>query len=116
MHRFLSALAALILLPQLAGCSSTGTTSGSDSKAASDLVLLSGSENKSLEPILHEFERKSSSHLQIEYLGSVDTMLRLENGAPGADAVWPANSLWIDLGDRQHLVKKSASIMRSPVV
>lgn len=120
MHRFLSALAALILLPQLAGCSSSGPTSGSasgpSSKAVPDLVLLSGSENKSLEPILHEFERKSSSRLRIEYLGSVDTMLRLESGAAGADAVWPANSLWIDLGDRQHLVKKSASIMRSPVV
>src|SRR5207248_497874 len=40
----------------------------------------------------------------------------LEGGAPGYDAVWPANSLWIDLGDKGHVVKHQASIMRSPVV
>ena len=32
------------------------------------------------------------------------------------DAIWPANSLWISLGDKNHLVKDSESILRSPVV
>lgn len=32
------------------------------------------------------------------------------------DAVWPANHLWIELGDTQKTVKHEQSIMRSPVV
>ena len=32
------------------------------------------------------------------------------------DAVWPANSMWISLGDTQRVVKDQQSIMRSPVV
>jgi len=31
-------------------------------------------------------------------------------------AVWPANSIWISLGDRHKAVKHAESIMRSPVV
>ena len=41
----------------------------------------------------------------------------LKKGAGCAyDAVWPASTLWIALGDTQHVVKHSKSIMRSPVV
>jgi Ca-activated chloride channel family protein len=80
------------------------------------LAILSGSENKSLEPILQRFGRQNGVDVRVQYLGSVDIMLQLEGGAAGYDAVWPANSLWVDLGDQQKLVKHQASIMRSPVV
>src|SRR5262249_29166598 len=55
-------------------------------------------------------------NLQIQYKGSVDIMLMLQDGAPDVDAIWPANSLWISLGDDHHLVKDAQSIMSSPVV
>ena len=33
------------------------------------------------------------------YEGSVDIMQELQNGATGYDAVFPANSIWISMGD-----------------
>ena len=32
------------------------------------------------------------------------------------DAVWPASSLWLSLGDKQGVIKNAKSVMRSPVV
>jgi len=79
--------------------------------------IISGSENKELEPILQRFARKQKRPIEVSYLGSVDIMLELERGtAMDADAVWPANSLWITLGDREKVVKHSRSILHSPVV
>ena len=52
----------------------------------------------------------------MKYSGSVDIMLELQKGADGYDAVWPANSLWISLGDTARKVKLTQSIMTSPVV
>ncbi len=107
--------AAGLALALLTGC---GEHRESRSRASQpvDLTLLSGSENQDLEPILVEFEQQNHVRIGREYSGSVDMMLRLESGAPGVDAVWPANSLWIDLGDRARRVRHQASIMRSPVV
>src|SRR5437899_2018688 len=108
------------LLAALPGCGGQGGPSGAGgtpgSARSGALKVLSGSENKSFEPILKRFGQQNGVDVQLEYLGSVDTMLQLERGAPGYDAVWPANSLWIDLGDKGHIVKHQASIMRSPVV
>lgn len=84
-----------------------------------DVVLhvASGSENKALEPMIDEWGQKNGVDVQITYMGSVDISRELEKGAATAfDAVWPANSLWIELGDRQKVVKHDASILRSPVV
>jgi len=48
---------------------------------------------------------------------TVDIALDLETGKQiHADAVWPANSLWITLGDVHKVVKHEQSIMTSPVV
>jgi hypothetical protein len=52
----------------------------------------------------------------MQYKGSVDIMLELEKGGTDADVVWPANSLWVTLGDKGHIVKHMQSIMTSPVV
>jgi Ca-activated chloride channel family protein len=80
------------------------------------ITIISGSENRTLEPILHDFERKHNTRISMEYKGSVDIMMELEGGTLEYDAVWPANSLWIALGDRNRRVKHSTSIMTSPVV
>ncbi|MCA9759199.1 MAG: VWA domain-containing protein [Candidatus Eisenbacteria bacterium] len=78
--------------------------------------ILSGSENKTLEPILQEFARSKGVALEMDYKGSVDIMLALQQPEFEYDAVWPANSLWISIGDTQRRVKHSKSIMTSPVV
>lgn len=81
-----------------------------------DFYIISGSENESLQPIIEEFANKTNYNIHMEYMGSVDIMHALKEGASGYDAVWPANSLWIALGDENHLVKYEKSIMYSPIV
>lgn len=80
--------------------------------------IVSGSENKGLEPIIKAFGKKNGVKFTIKYMGSVDmTLALMEQGARTTyDAIWPANSLWISLGDKNRVVKHSKSIMRSPVV
>jgi Ca-activated chloride channel homolog len=110
-----TALLSLATLVSSAGCGSRSGGSGGTASGGS-LHILSGSENKSLEPILQRFASQNGATVSTDYLGSVDMMIRLEDGAAEYDAVWPANSLWVDMGDRKRLVKRSSSIMRSPVV
>ncbi len=63
------------------------------------LNILSGSENEVLEPILEEFEKQNNVNINMTYEGSVDIMQELQNGAENYDAVFPANSIWISMGD-----------------
>lgn len=94
----------------------TGET-GRPSSSGVTLTIVSGSENEGLEPILQSFARQRGFTVEMRYLGSVQISLLLENGAPeGIDAVWPASTLWITLGDRRRVVRHAASISRSPVV
>lgn len=81
------------------------------------LHIVSGSENKSLEPLIKDWARDNKADVDITYLGSVDISRELSKGTETEfDAVWPANSLWIELGDTQKVVKHDASVLRSPVV
>lgn len=80
------------------------------------LSLVAGSENKELEPVLSEFAQKKNISLQINYLGSLDIMNLLRSGDVGYDALWPASSIWLTLGDEKHLLKHSQSISNMPVV
>ena len=50
------------------------------------------------------------------YEGSVDIMQELQNGAENYDAVFPANSIWISMGDTNLKVKNQKSITTTPVV
>ncbi len=79
-------------------------------------VIISGSENESLEPILKKFGRRNRVNIEMHYKGSVDIMLELQKGTLEADAIWPANSLWISMGDKDRKIKHIKSIMTSPVV
>lgn len=102
-------LFALLPILGLAGCL--------DENPKLSVTMLSGSENKSLYPIVEEFAKEQGVDIQIKGRGSVDIMLDIRNGTSAeADIVWPAASLWLELGDTQRVVKHEQSIMRSPVV
>lgn len=78
--------------------------------------ILSGSENKELSDLLDECSYKTGVEIEMTYKGSVDIMNELKNGAEGYDAVWPASSIWLSLGDENHIIKHDKSISSSPVV
>ena len=81
------------------------------------LAVVAGSENKTLEPLMLDWAQANGVDLTLTYLGSVDISRELNKGTATAyDAVWPANSLWIQLGDTGKVVKDAQSVLRSPVV
>jgi Ca-activated chloride channel family protein len=86
----------------------------SDPKNA--LRILSGSENRDLEFLLEDFCGKNGAAISISYMGSLDIMQILRQGGGEYDAVWPANSMWISLGDAFFRVKHTASVYQTPVV
>ena len=109
---FVGLLLLLLLVPLLAACSGD---SSEDNK--SSLHIVAGSENEALEPIIQQWANDNDANIQVTYKGSLDIMLDLEDGQTEYDAVWPANSIWLNLGDEQHRkVKHAESILRSPVV
>lgn len=84
---------------------------------AISLSILSGSENQALEPLIQDWARDEGVMVSVTYLGSVDISRELQSGQSSAyDAVWPAHSLWIELGDTEKTVAHATSILRSPVV
>jgi Ca-activated chloride channel family protein len=85
--------------------------------ANADLVIVSGSENKGLQPIIDDWAQREGKKVAVVYQGSVDIYRSLQQGAAMPyDAIWPANHLWIELGDTRKVVRHEQSIMRSPVV
>ena len=95
----------------------TAVFSGCTSIGRVTINIVSGSENETLEPIIEEFEKKYNVNVKMHYKGSVDIMSMLQSGEiEEYDAVWPANSMWISMGDEDRNVKHTQSIMTSPVV
>lgn len=81
------------------------------------LRIVAGSESKEIEQIIKDVARANGFSVEMQYLGSVDMMLELQGEDFAWDAVLPANSMWIRLGDEERRrVSDEASIMRSPVV
>ena len=78
--------------------------------------ILSGSENQELEAVLEACGKETGVDIEMTYQGSVDIMRTLQQGAGEYDAVWPASSLWLSLGDTGHLVKHAQSVSLTPVV
>lgn len=116
-----TALISLGLVMGICGCSKGGTQGENTADFSTNggkqtICILSGSENKELESILAECSKTTNVKIEMTYKGSVDIMRELETGAPEYDAVWPASSIWISLGDSGHLVKHDESISITPVV
>lgn len=81
------------------------------------LNIISGSENKTLEPLIKEYASKNNIDIVMHYKGSVDMMQMMQTDQIlDYDAVWPANSLWISLGDSAKRIDHERSIMTSPIV
>ena len=80
-------------------------------------TIVSGSENEVLAPMVQEFCASRGASCTMRYQGSLDIALSLKAGAdPGADAVWPAASIWIDMFDTARRVKSVKSIVQMPVI
>lgn len=96
------------------GTSGSVTTIGSGSKV---LRIVSGSENKELEPILTDFADRNQVRIEMTYMGSLDIMRALQEEDFPYDAVWPASSIWLNAGDETlHRVKHAESVSITPVV
>ncbi len=81
------------------------------------LRIASGSENKPLEPIIQKWAGRNNTTVEMTYIGSVDISREIEAGTGTVfDAVWPAHSIWVELGDQNKTTSGCQSILRSPVV
>ena len=87
-----------------------------DRQWAETLRILSGSENKELESILEDFAEENDLRIEMTYQGSLDIMRMLGQENIPYDAVWPASSLWISVGDTNHKIKHAESVSITPVV
>lgn len=80
------------------------------------LKIVSGSENKELEPIIEEYAKENKQNIQIDYQGSLDIMRLIGDSNITYDAVWPASSIWLNLGDSNHILKYTETTSQTPVV
>ena len=111
-------LALLTAAAVLTGCD-TAADSGADTVLGSGgktLRIVSGSENRELEPILEDFAKSEGVRIEMTYQGSLDIMRLLEGEELPCDAVWPASSLWLDAADTPLNLKHAESISITPVV
>lgn len=106
----------------LAACGN-GTTTASQAdkvfpgqRAQSTIRIVSGSENRVLEPIIEEFTKKNPVTIEMTYMGSLEIMRLLQGDQIPYDAVWPASSLWVSVGDEAHRVKHLESTSTTPVI
>ena len=94
------------------------TYSVADSKES--IRVASGSENKEVADAVRQAAEQADVSVTVDYMGSLDIMDALRNKGHHAgrdyDAVWPASSMWITLGDTGHLVKDRISTSTTPVV
>ncbi len=85
-------------------------------RANATIRIVSGSENRVLEPIIEEFTKNNPVTIEMTYMGSLEIMRLLQGDVLPYDAVWPASSLWVSVGDEQHRVKHLESTSTTPVI
>lgn len=110
-------LGLVVLVFSLSAC---GMDSGLDifsdgSDGAGTLRVVSGSENEEFEHIIEEYNKTSDYKVSIDYMGSLDIMRLLQSGNLDYDALWPASSIWLSLGDDHRLLKHQEPIATSPI-
>ena len=77
--------------------------------------IISSTENKDVEEIIHKFARKNDIDLRIDYAGTIDIMEKLNNGDK-YDAVWSSNSIWLYMLNDNIKISNSKSTSINPVV
>ncbi|MDO5690271.1 MAG: VWA domain-containing protein [Tissierellia bacterium] len=116
----------LAVLMLLVGCnseggikSSSGNSTGPSATLGSGgtvLRIVSGSENRELESLIQGYADKNKMTIEMTYMGSIDIMRKLQEQTTDFDAVWPASSIWISMGDTSFRVKHTESSTITPVV
>lgn len=122
--RLLSILLIFVII--LSACSSEGVKEVKNHQSKGDFVsksgsgdsikIVAGSENKVLEPILEEYAKKSGKKIEMAYMGSLDIMRMLSSDNIKYDAVWPASSIWLNMGDTNRILKHAETTSITPVV
>lgn len=141
-RRIVPALAVLVLAAGLAGCMGAGAPEvepapdgGAPAQAAVDiqeadgaqrfvpaggtdltLKIASGSENKEAAEAIAYAAGEAGVTVEMHYMGSLEIRSVLEAGGADYDAVWPASSMWISLGDTGHITRNAQSTSTTPVV
>lgn len=87
----------------------TQTFQPSGGKPTATLSIASGSENKEVAVAIQKAADQSNVAVTMHYMGSLEIMNALKAGGQDHDAVWPASSMWISMGDTKHIVKDAAS-------
>lgn len=78
--------------------------------------IVAGSEMKELEPVLEAYAKDSGQKIEMDYAGSLEISQMLESNEVSYDAVWPASSIWLDLGDTHRLLKHAETTSITPVI
>lgn len=94
----------------------TQTFQPSGGKPTATLSIASGSENKEVATAIQKAADQSNVAVTMHYMGSLEIMNALKAGGKNYDAVWPASSMWISMGDAKHIVKDAASTSTTPIV
>nr|WP_236029351.1 VWA domain-containing protein [Bifidobacterium miconisargentati] len=94
----------------------TQTFTPADGKPTATLNVASGSENKEVATAIQKAADASNVAITMHYMGSLEIMNALKAGGRDYDAVWPASSMWISMGDTKHVVKDAASTSTTPIV
>ena len=92
------------------------TFTPSSGKVQTTLNIASGSENREVAQAIQKAADESGVTVTMNYMGSLDIMNALKDGGEQYDAVWPASSMWISMGDTKHIVKNAASTSTTPIV
>ncbi|MEE8723257.1 MAG: hypothetical protein SOI23_00610 [Atopobiaceae bacterium] len=77
----------------------TQTFTPSSGTATAMLKVTSGSENEEAAEAIQYTVDASGVAVELHYMGSLDIMNLLESGGGDYDAVWPASSIWVSMGD-----------------
>ena len=94
----------------------TQTFQPSGGKPTATLSIASGSENKEVAVAIQKAADQSNVAVTMHYMGSLEIMNALKAGGQDHDAVWPASSMWISMGDTKHIVKDAASTSTTPII
>jgi Ca-activated chloride channel family protein len=101
---------------QSASSSKVQTFSPSSGGASTTLKIASGSENKEAAEAIQHAVDEAGVAVEMHYMGSLDIMGLLQAGGGDYDAVWPASSIWITMGDTGHIVQGATSTSTTPVI